>query len=118
MKKVKLPFGWALYVSICNEEELNKDTKKLELNFKFNKEDKVNGIAEFVYKKSPNESFFIVWANNSRSEHLYFLLHEIHHITHMYSKHLEIEDEEFRAYVFEDICKQLKLMDSHKNKIK
>ncbi len=114
MKKVKLPFDWPLYVSICNEEELNYDTRKLKLNFKFNKEDKVHGVAEFIYKESPQESFFVVWANKSKPEHLYFLLHELHHIAHMYSKHLEIEDEEFRAYVFESICKQLKLFDSSK----
>lgn len=115
MKKVKLPFDWTLYVSICNEEELNNDTKKLKLNFKFNKKDKVHGVAEFIYKESPDESFFVVWTNKSRPEHLYFLLHEIHHIVHMYCKHLEIEDEEFRAYLFEDICKQLKLFETNKN---
>ena len=114
MKKIKLPFEWSLYVSICSEDELNNDTKKLKLNFKFNKEDKVHGVAEFIYKENPDSSFFIVWANKSRPEHLYFLLHEIHHIVHMYCKHLEIEDEEFEAYLFEDICKQLKLLDSSK----
>ena len=109
MKKIKLPFEWDLYVAICGEDKLDKLGKRFNLNFEFNEKDKVQGIAEFIYKKSPTPSFFIIWVNANKEEYLYFLLHEIHHIVNIYCKHLEIHDEEFEAYLFEDICKQLKL---------
>lgn len=116
MKKLKLPFGWDLYVIIGSKEELNIQTKKFGINFKFNNEDKVHGMAEFIYRESPKSSFFIVWVDDDRSDYLYFLLHEIHHIVYIYCEHLEIVDEEFKAYLFEDICKQLKLFKKEKKK--
>ena len=76
------------------------------------------GIAEFIYKKSPTPSFFIIWVNENKEEYLYFLLHEIHHIVNIYCRHLEIHDEEFEAYLFEDICKQLKLFKQKTSKDK
>ena len=111
MKKLKLPFDWPLYVSICGVDELNIDTKKLGVTFKFDTKDKICGMAEFIYNKSPKSSFFILWANNDHPEYKYYLMHEIHHIVTIYSNHLGICDEEFSAYLFENICKQLKIFE-------
>ena len=112
MNKIKLPFGWSLYVLRCSQEELINQTKKLGVDFNFKREDKITGIAEFIYKESPCDSFFIAWVNGDKPGNFYHLLHELHHVAKLYAEHLEIMDEEFKAYLFEDICKQLKLDDA------
>lgn len=114
--KIKLPFGWSAYVLRCSFEDLIKQTKELGITFNFQKEDKIQGIAEFIYKPTPEDSFFIAWVNSDKPENFYQLLHELHHISKLYAEHLEIEDEEFKAYLFEDICKQLKLGSTQEDK--
>jgi len=118
MNKLKLPFRWNLYVAICPIKELNNRVKKLGVTFNFNEKEKVAGMAEFIYKETPKSSFFIVWVNNDKPDYFYYLIHEIYHIVSLYCEHLEINDEEFRAYLFEDICKQLKLGGGSLNEIK
>ncbi len=119
MNKISLPFGWKLYVFICKKDELNKKAKKIKINFTFDKgeEHKIGGIAEFIKQESPREDVFVMWVNSEKAKGLnYKILHEIHHIVFIYCQHLEIEDEEFRAYLFEDICRKLKLFNYIKKK--
>lgn len=114
MNKINLPFGWKLYVFICKKKELNDKAKKIKLNFK-NIRYKINGFSEFIEQDSPKEDLFIIWINSEKRKEInYILLHEIHHIVSEYCQNLNIKDEEFEAYLFEDICRKLKLFDKNK----
>lgn len=110
MRKVKLPFGWELYIFICKKEELNILARKLKLEFKFDPEDhKTNGFSEFIKQESPKKDLFVIWVNSEAEGTEYLLLHEIIHTVYEYLLHLGIRDNEFEAYLFEDICRKLKL---------
>jgi Zn-dependent peptidase ImmA (M78 family) len=113
MKTIKLPFGWKLYLFICDKEQLEKESKRIKVIFNFgndNEEHKTEGFADFIKQESPKEDIFVIWINNKKEKN-YSLIHEIYHIVYLYCNHLDIRDEEFKAYLITDICKQLKLLE-------
>lgn len=111
-KKIKLPFGWIGYIFICKKEKLNEESKKIKIQFNFDNDDshKVNGFSQFVTQPSPKPDLFLIWIRSDLEKEInYLLIHELSHLVDDYSNHIGILDGEFRAYLLEDLCRQLKL---------